>query len=519
MSARAALVERRKALLGQPLPALAQLVAEKARRSFAFFFERFAWPVLWPGTRFQNNWHISAICEHLEAVKRRQISKLVISMPFRSLKSSIVSQAFPTWEWIDAPYLQYLTGSYAKDVATRDAVNSRRIIESPEYQNAFGDRFQLTSDQNVKTRYENDKRGERTITSTDGAGTGFGGHRRIVDDPISAKDANSEAAINASIEWWRGTMATRANDPGGEDAVVIVHQRVHQRDLTGYVLSEERGWEHLVLPMRYDPEICKSTSIGFKDPRKAPGELLHPARVSEAAVVDLEKTLGSYHAKAQLQQSPESRGGTIFERKNWKFWKTLPRLDSVVISTDCSFKDLQTSDFVATHVWGRCGADKYLLYRVKDRLGCAATIQLVRTVRAKFPRAIANLIEDKANGSAVIEAVAKEIPGTIAVEPEGGKIARAYAIQPEHEAGNLYLPDPSVDPDIETFIGEAASFPSGPYDDEVDAMTQAINWFRTRGGVIDMKGGTAVAAAGGTDSDGVGHSLVENYDSPWRGRD
>lgn len=454
--------------------------AELARRNLHDFLQYIAWPVLMPATPFVDNWHIHAICNHLEAVKSGQIKKLLINMPFRALKSTIVSQAFPAWEWIHSPSVQYLTASYAKDVAIRDAVNSRRIIESERYQRHYGGIFKMSGDQNVKSRYDNDKAGHRTVTSTDGAGTGFGGNRRIIDDPISSKEADSIAAVAASIEWWKGTMATRANDPVN-DAVIVVHQRVNERDLTGYILAEEKGWEHLVLPMRYEPEYRKSTSIGFSDPRTVQGELLHPSRLPEQTVQEMEKTLGVYHSNAQLQQRPDSRGGNIFNRNHWNFYKTLPDIEETIISVDCTFKDVQTSDYVAIQAWGRKGANKYLLYRVRERMGFAATVQAVRATKAKFPKSIAVLIEDKANGSAVIETLTKEISGIIAINPEGGKVARAYAVQPEQEAGNLYLPDPSIDPNIETFLAEASSFPTPTiHDDEVDAMTQAINWIRNR---------------------------------------
>ena len=307
---------------------LSELQAAMSERRLHAFLKYIAWPALWPATPFADNWHIGAICEHLEAVKSGQIKRLLINMPFRMLKSTIVSQAFPAWVWIDKPSTQFLTASYAKDVATRDAVDSRRIIDAPQYQAAWSDKFRLTTDQNVKTRYENDRRGARTITSTDGAGTGFGGDIRIVDDPVSAKEADSEITLKASIEWWKGTMATRANDPA-TGAAIIVHQRLNVNDLTGYVLAEEEGWEHLVLPFRYDPALSKSTSLGYHDPRKTPGELIHPTRLPEDEARKLEKSIGAYHKSAQLQQNPEPRGGVIFKRDHWKFWKVLPNLNEM----------------------------------------------------------------------------------------------------------------------------------------------------------------------------------------------
>lgn len=461
------------------LPDLSALVAERARRRFHSFLIDFAWPVLQPGREFKDNWHIGAMCEHLEAVQSGQIKRLVVNLPFRSLKSTLFSQAYPSWDWINNPSRQHLTVSYARDIATRDAVASRNIINSPKYQQAFGDKFKLVGDQNVKTRYDNDQRGTRTITSTDSAATGFGGDLICIDDPISARDADSEVAREKAVEFWRGTTATRLNDPS-TGAIVLVHQRLHEQDLTGYILAEEKGWDHLILPMRRDTKIFSVSTLKFRDPRKE-GELLFPSRLDEETVAKMETTLGAYHTAAQLQQAPSSRGGAVFLRGMWQFWKVLPEgIEDVVISVDCTFKDLQTSDYVAIQAWGRKGANKYLLYRRKERLGFAATCKAIEAVTALYPYRLAVLVEDKANGSAVIETLTATIPGMIPINPEGGKVARAYAMQPEQEAGNIYLPDPSVDPDIETFLGEVSSFPGVAHDDETDAMTQAVNWYRTR---------------------------------------
>jgi predicted phage terminase large subunit-like protein len=492
------------AVLAPRLPDLIDVQAERAKRSLHYFLRRFAWPALAPATPFVDNWHVGAICEHLEAVASGQIRRLIINMPFRLLKSTICSQAFPAWDWTTNPSRQFLTASYAGDVATRDAVDARRIIDSPAYRRAFGDVFRLTTDQNVKTRYENDKRGRRIVTSTDAAGTGFGGDIRIVDDPVSARQADSAAAIAASIEWWRGTMATRAND-AATGPVVVVHQRLNALDLTGYLLAEEKGWDQLVLPMRYDPALRKTTSLGFQDPRTEPGQLLHPERLPEATVLELEASIGEYHKNAQLQQNPAPRGGIIFPRDKWRFYKELPGglagMDEVTLSVDCTFKDLESSDFVAIQAWGRQGANEYLLRRTKARLSFTATVLAVRAMHALYPNSIAVLIEDKANGTAVIETLSSEIPGVLAVNPEGGKVARAYAMQPTQEAGNVWLPDPDIDPGIETFLTEASSFPSAPNDDEVDAMTQYVNWSRQRNksfGIMEHMKAQAEAARAAT---------------------
>lgn len=486
------------------LPSLLAVEAEMARRSLRAFLEFFAWPVLQPATPFRGNWHIDAICDHLEALKRGDVRKLLVNMPFRMLKSTIISQTFPVWDWIDNPSREFLTASYASDVATRDAVESRRIIESPKFQAAFGRLFKMASDQNVKTRYENDKHGKRIITATGAAGTGFGGDIRITDDPISALEADSIAAIKTSVEWWKGTMSTRANDPG-DKREVIVHQRMNAEDLTGYILANLSGWDHLVLPFRYDPKLRKTTSLGFNDPRVTPGELIHPARVDEEAAKDLESTLGSYHKEAQLQQNPAPRGGIIFDRSWWKFWDELPELDEIVVSVDCTFKDAASSDNVAIQAWGSKGANSYLMPgRIKEKLGFNATVQALQLMCASigvaYPgKLVAVLIEDKANGSAVIETLQGKIPGVLAIEPEGGKAARAYAMQPSCEAGNVWLPAPAVDPTVGNFVETSSKFSGlpGGDDDEQDAMTQYVNWRRKRnsqGGLAAYMEAMATAA-------------------------
>jgi predicted phage terminase large subunit-like protein len=369
-------------------------------------------------------------------------------------------------------------------------VDSRRIIESDKYQLAWGERFKMTTDQNVKTRYENDKKGGRVVASTDAAGTGFGGNRIIIDDPISALEADSETSRTTAIEWFKGTASTRMNNPA-EDAIIMVHQRLHTEDTTGYVLSTEPDtWEHLVFPMRYDPALRKTTSLGYQDPRKVDGELLSPKRLDEKTVSEMEKRLGTYHRDAQLQQNPSSREGSIFKQKDWKYYHTPPAqmvsaMDEIIWSWDCTFKDGTGTDYVAGHCIGRKGADKYLLKRVCERMGFSATKTRIQNERAATPfasKTIAVLIEDKANGPAVLDALEGEVPALTPISPQGGKVARANAVQPQHEGGNFYLPSPTLEGQewVVDFVDLFSKFPGVPHDDDVDAWTQGVHWYTTR---------------------------------------
>lgn len=471
------------------LPTLLAVQAERGRRSFKYFFRHFAWPVLYPGVQFVDGWHVDAVCEHLEAVKRRQIKKLYINMPGRHLKSTLVTQAFPAWDWIDDPQLTYLTASYIHDLAVRDAVASRRVIQSRAFQDAFGGGktgFRLLADQNEKTMYANTKGGFRRPVGVDTGVTGYGGNRRIVDDPVDPLMMNSTTKIAHGVEWWKGTFSTRVNDPKN-DTIVLAQQRLAENDTTGHVTKNEDGWEGLVIPGRYELEHRRrATVLGWVDPRTREGELIQPARIGEKEMKETEKNLGNYHRLAQVQQRPEPRGGIMFKRSNYRFWTkaTLPQITYMVLSIDATFKDSESSDHVAIQAWGFSLAhtNKVLLRRVKERMSFTATCTSVRTMHALFPQAIAVLIEDKANGPAIINTLSGVVPRVIAVTPEGGKAARGFAMQPEQEVGGIWLPDPSEDPDIETFLTASSSFTGaeGGDDDEVDAMTQAINWIRER---------------------------------------
>jgi predicted phage terminase large subunit-like protein len=455
---------------------------------------RQAWAVIEPSTPFVPGWHIDAIIEHLEAVSYGQIRNLLINVPPRHMKSLLVSVLWPAWEWIRWPERRYLYSSYAAQLSIRDSVKCRRLIESNWYRERWGDRFVLTGDQNTKGRFENSKSGYRLSTSVGGAATGEGGDRVVCDDPHNVQEAESDSVRKATLDWWDVVMSTRVNDPRSA-AKVVVMQRCHQQDLSGHVL-EQGGWEHLCLPAEY--EGPSRTSIGFSDPRTQLGELLWPERFGPEELETLKRSLGSYAAAGQLQQRPSPAGGGIFKRHWFRIWQppgaNLPpvvvrlpdgteqsiipveiaHVEEQIQSWDCAFKDLETSDYVVGQVWGKRGPFFLLLDQVRDRMDCPGTVRAVRQLSAKWPNTTAKLIEDKANGSAVIQMVAREIRGILPVNPEGGKIARAAAISPLIEAGNVYLPHPQYAPWVKDFIEECAAFPNGAHDDQVDAMTQAI---------------------------------------------
>jgi predicted phage terminase large subunit-like protein len=475
--------------------ARAKVDRELATRSFREFVRQ-AWHVVEPATAFVPSWHIDAICDHLEAVSYGRIRNLLINVPPRHMKSLLVSVFWPAWEWIRWPERRWLYSSYVAALSIRDSLKCRRLIESPWYRARWSHVFSLTGDQNAKMRFDNDRSGYRLSTSVGGAVTGEGGDRIVCDDPHKVDEVESDAARKTAIDWWDVAMSTRVNDPK-TSAMIIVMQRCHQRDLSGHLL-EKGNFEHLCLPAEYEGPT-RATSIGFSDPRTEPGELLWPERFGPQEIAELKINLGSYAAAGQLQQRPSPAGGGILKREWFNYYQPrganlspvlvkLPdgtvksivaieapdQVDELIQSWDCSFKDLDTSDFVVGQSWARKGARFLLGHQIRGRMNCPATVKAVREMTQRWPYTQAILIEDKANGSAVIQMLQHEIPGILPVNPGGGKVARAQAISALVEAGNVYLPHPDSAPWVNDFIEECVQFPNGAHDDQVDAMTQAL---------------------------------------------
>lgn len=323
-------------------------------------FTRASWAQIDPAP-FRDGWPLEAVCEHLEAVCDGDIKRLIINIPPRSGKSTLCSVCFPAWVWAQpkdsptsGPGVQFVFSSYAEKLALRFSLRNRRLIQSRWYQERWGDRFKLLSDENTSHRFVTDKAGERLVTSISGTATGFGGNIFVVDDANAANEAFSEAAIREVIDWWDQTASTRLNDLDS-GAFVIIQQRLAENDLTGHVLEQNIGdWDLLMLPMHYDPDRIVVTSIGWKDPRQIEGELLWPERFPEKAVKALEQTLGPFAAAGQLEQSPKPKGGGVIKYSWWNAWErpAYPPMDFIIASLDTAYTEKTENDYSAMTVWG-----------------------------------------------------------------------------------------------------------------------------------------------------------------------
>lgn len=473
------------------------VVAELCRRDLRRF-HRESWPVVEPGTPYVHGWHIDAICEHLQAVTRGEIRKLIVNVPPRHTKSLTVAVIWPAWAWASDPSLEWIFASYAKDLSTLHSVDCRRLVESDWYQERWGHVVSISEDENRKTRFENTAGGVRYSTSVGGTVTGMGGHVRVYDDPHKVEGVESDDQREKVATWHDRTMSTRTAGDPEKAAEVLIMQRLHEGDLTGHLL-EKGGWTHLCLPAEYEP---KHPFVWPEDPRTQRGELLWPERYSHKFLDTEKREMGSFGYAGQFQQLPAPSEGGILERGWWRRSR-VPQIERITISVDCAFKELDDSDYVVGQAWGSDVVDRHLLGQFRARLSFTKTVAaieaLVEWVEEHFPGKLAEIvIEEAANGDAVIDVLKRKLQGVIGVKPEGGKEARAHAVSPLLEAGNVHLPDTEHIPGpasytdgegtvqpleqcrVEDLIEEAAVFPNGLNDDQVDAMTQALIRMKAR---------------------------------------
>jgi phage terminase large subunit-like protein len=476
-------------------------------------FTRSAWPILEPQTQLRWGWALDAICEHLTAVTEGHITRLLMNVPPGCMKSLLTGVIWPAWEWT-RPGLRstrYLGTAHKKDLAVRDNLKCRRLIESPWYQERWP--IALVSDQNAKTKFENDATGFREAMAFSGM-TGSRGDRVILDDPLSVDGANSAADLKAAELTFTEALPTRVNNEAS--AIVVIMQRVHEEDTSGIIIGRALDYTHLMLPMRFEKERRCRTSIGFVDPRKKDGELLFPERFPEREVQRLERIMGSYAVAGQLQQRPSPRGGGLFKDEFIKLWpkdKKLPALHFVLQSYDTAFTDQTTNDPTACTVWGvfqeKTDAysmilldawDEHLTYaKARKRIVTDWTTKYGVTDKdPTFPgrRPDDILVENKGSGIAILQELrSARVPAKSYNPGRADKTARAEQALPLFEVGTMYVPETSTEPGSDVplnlrryvswarpFVNELTKFgPGAARDDYVDTYTQATIYLRDAG--------------------------------------
>jgi len=472
---------------------------QRCRKSL-YEFTLEAWPVLEPSAPFILNWHIKAICDAVQAVledwrERRAgrpakygIQNLLINIPPGTAKSRIVCVMAPCWMWLESPEWRAIFFSGNPRISARDSVYRRDLIDSEWYKETFRPKWKLKQDQNAKLQFNNDAGGFHSALTAGQRVIGDRADALFVDDPNDAAELSDEVRVQLNEIWWDQGAANRLNDPQVSVRIGIM-QRLHADDWAGHVLKEHVNgqyiWDHICFRQEYEPEkacscgreVCQ-TALGKLDPRTEPGELLFPARFPEEILAQERVRLGAAGYAGQHQQQPYAEGGGQIQTSWFRYYLDDPekmQFDEIIQSWDMTFKKTKTSDFVVGQVWGLKGPKRYLLDQVRKRMDLPDTIRAVKTMTKRWPKAVAKYIEDKANGPAVIASLQAEVEGMIAVNPAGGKEARASAVAPVIEAGDCYLPDPVRHPWVKELLGECEAFPNGLHDDQVDALTQALS--------------------------------------------
>jgi predicted phage terminase large subunit-like protein len=327
-------------------------------------FIRYFWSVLEPATRFVDGWPLWAMAEHLEAITRGDINRLLINVPPGFQKSMMVNIWWPAWEWgpMNRPHERYLAFSYSASLTIRDNRRFRDLLCSDEYRKLYGDHVKLRND--AVNLVLNEATGWKIASSVGGSATGHRSSRILLDDPHSVAEAESEAVRGEAVRWFRESMSNRLQDLD-KDAIGTIMQRVHEDDVSGVILAEDLGYTTLMVPMTYDSNrqtSGESTEIDWVDPRhrddpdECDGALAWPARFSPEACEKMKRQLGPYGWAAQYEQAPAPRGGGIFKVDWWQVWQApdnkMPHFDYIIASLDGAFTEDEENDPSALTVWG-----------------------------------------------------------------------------------------------------------------------------------------------------------------------
>lgn len=482
---------------------------KQARPGGLLEFVEYFWDTIEPGREFVKGWPLEAMAMHLEGVTYGAITRLLINVPPGSMKSLLLNVFWPAWEWSAAnlPGTRYISFSYSALLTERDNQRLIDLIESQKFQDLWGHVFKLR--QKGVTKVSNTSFGWKFASSVRGTGTGERGDRVLLDDPHNIKEGESQTIREETVRWFKEAMSNRLNHMT-KSAIIVIMQRVHQEDVSGVIINEDLGYEHLLIPMLYEEGARCHTKLGWTDPRSVDGECFWPERFPPSAVEECLK-LGEFAFASQYQQRPAPRGGGIFKNEYWNVWEPedgrYPRFEFILGSVDPAYTHLDENDPSAMTIWGLNYADDgtprvfliaawrkwlqihgpdvdreygepYHLYLERQK----KTWGLVEWISHTCKRFQVDrlLVEAKASGISVVQELQRllfqEQFGIEFVNPgRSDKEVRANRVQHIWSAGMIYRPDRPWATMVEE---EMAAFPKARYDDLTDSATQALWWFR-----------------------------------------
>jgi predicted phage terminase large subunit-like protein len=454
------------------IPTLKQVEHELCRRSYEEY-AAYTHKTMYVRSKF-THFITNKVQDFIEKKTDNAYDILAISVPSQQGKSMNITETLPSWLMGKYPRARIIMASYNETFASKFLRRNRAKI------NEYGSEiFGLKITKDSSEEIENSENGSIISKGLLGGITGNPGEFVIIDDPIkNRQDADSPTIRETLHEEWMNSVKSRL---GVGAKVIVIQTRWHQQDLIGYLLENEEHIEYVKLPIEC---LTDTDEMG-----RVYGELLVPEIGRDRKWWDSFKksfanTEGTRALNSIYYCNPSNEEGGIFKRAWFEDnlyttdptktrYKLLPRIMHTVISVDATFKDTKKSDFVAIQVWGKSGQGNYLLSKVKRRMGFTETIKVIQEIIGQYPEYNAILVEDKANGSAIVEVLSRTYRSVIPVEPYGSKEARASAVSPMLEAGNVHILDIHG-----SLIEEAVDFPNSEHDDEVDCMTQALNRLR-----------------------------------------
>lgn len=426
-----------------------------------------------PGSNYQHNWHIDAIAHHLQEVLDGKVTRLIITMPPRSLKSIATSVAFPAFALGQHPAIHIINACYSDDLATMHARHRRQVMGSSWFRDMFpGTRISKIKDS--ETEFVTTANGGCYATSVGGTLTGRGADIIIIDDPVKVGEASSEAVRKQVNRWYRETLYTRLNNKK-TGAIIIVMQRIHEDDLIGHVLDLD-DWTVLNLPaIATEPE---SIPIGRDQMvERLPGDLLHAEREDIDTLEKIKLTISSYAFEAQYQQNPLPLAGNVIKRDWFKRYGPVISIDvfeQIVQSWDTASETGDNNDYSVCTTWGVRENKFYLLDVLRERLKFPDLVRAV-DISAREYHADAILIERADSGRALAEVLFQNgRRNVMSIKPEGDKVTRVLQQSHTIESGRVFIPQDA--PWLAEFEHEVLAFPQGKHDDQVDSMTQFLRW-------------------------------------------
>jgi len=453
------------------MPSEARALEALLRNDFRAFVHK-VFTTLCPGQDYVSSWHVEAIAWQLDRVRRGEIRRLIINMPPRSLKSITASVAFPAFVLGHDPSRRIICVSYSGDLAKKHANDFRAILESPWYRRTFPT-TRIGPYKNTETEIELTARGFRLATSVGGTLTGRGGDIIIIDDPLKPDDAFSETKRSNANQWFANTLLSRLDDKR-TGAIVVVMQRVHMDDLTGFLLSQSDEWTVLSLPAIAEFEENIPLGNGCTHRREF-GEALSPEREPLDVLEVLKQQIGSDPFSAQYQQAPAPPGGTMVKRHWVKRYQELPPESEQFLtlqSWDTASKGGPDNDWSVCTTWLVTHDRRWYLLDVWRRRVDYPALKAAAQTLAKKWDASRVLVEDAGAGTSLVQELRGRVSGIIAVKPTGDKESRMAVASAKFEAGQVFLPERA--PWLPDLVAELFAFPGSRHDDQCDSISQAL---------------------------------------------